>query len=60
MSHFANADEDDASFNEVQIAMFKRLCSQIEDRLGPVHWKHIGNSAGTALMHDEYFNAWRT
>jgi len=48
MSHFANADEIDSSFNEKQIETFKSMFATIEKtvrNLNDIKYRHIANSA---------------
>jgi alanine racemase len=48
MSHFANADEIDSSFNKKQIETFKSLYAIIEKTINnpdAVKYRHIANSA---------------
>lgn len=60
MSHFANADELDKSFNQAQIQTFKSMTRLIEKELWTIKRKHLWNSAWTATMDDDFFNWWRT
>jgi alanine racemase len=50
MSHFANADEPDSSFNTLQIENFKHMYATIETlvsttTLEKIVYRHIANSA---------------
>jgi len=61
MSHFANADEVDSSFDLQQTEKFKHLYMLIKQYscAHSLHYRHINNSAGTAKHHDPFFNAHR-
>lgn len=61
MSHFANADEIDSSFDLQQIERFKQMYTRIQQYpcSSSIHYRHISNSAGTAKHHDPLFNAHR-
>lgn len=61
MSHFANADEVDSSFDIMQIEKFKHMYARIQQytSASSIHYRHINNSAGTAKHHDPLFNAHR-
>ncbi len=63
MSHFANADEIDSSFNEKQIETFKSMFATIEKtvrNLNDIKYRHIANSAWIVKMTDTFFNAARS
>lgn len=62
MSHFANADELDRSFDLQQIDTFKHLYSKIKQYpcASSLHYRHINNSAGTAKYNDPFFSAHRS
>ena len=62
MSHFANADEIDSSFDHLQIENFKKMYQTIVSSVkNPEHirYRHISNSAGILKHHDPFFNAHR-
>lgn len=63
MSHFANADEIDSSFNEKQIICFKKMYQNIETHYIKKHhiiYRHIANSAWIVKTTDSFFNAARS
>lgn len=61
MSHFANADELDRTFDLKQIEQFKHLYSIIKKYpcSSSIHYRHINNSAGTTKYNDPFFSAHR-
>lgn len=59
MSHLANADEINSSFNDTQIATFKSMYALIEQAWFRPKRKHIGNSAWFAKIDDNFFNTRR-
>jgi alanine racemase len=59
MSHFANADELDSSFNFKQVNNFKIMLQAIREAGLTPEWSHISNSAGIAKVKDPIFNAAR-
>lgn len=65
MSHFANADCIDSSYNQTQIDRFKNMFAQITE-IFALHslvfdptYIHINNSAGITKNHDSLFTASR-
>ncbi|USN57058.1 MAG: alanine racemase [Candidatus Peribacteria bacterium] len=65
MSHFANADQINDSYNQTQIDRFKTIYQQIEEGLSLTAYScqpqyiHINNSAGISKNHDPFFTASR-
>lgn len=60
MSHFANADELDSSFCEIQVEKFKEMYDLIVQYWFSPQYKHIQNSAWSAKIQDPLFTACRS
>jgi len=60
ISHFANADNKDASFNHQQIEQYKKMYQTISSFGHYPIYKQIANSAGIAKVEDPFFNTRRT
>ncbi len=60
MSHFANADEIDASFCDTQIEKFKEMTQLIRQYWFEPRYLHIWNSAWIAKIDDDFFTARRS
>lgn len=63
MSHLANADEVESSFNDLQVQTFKSMYTTISHELPDPHqiyYRHIANSAGIAKIADSFFTAGRS
>lgn len=58
-SHFASADEPDLTFYDKQVAQFKKLYEIILSYDFNPLYRHIGASAATLKMEDNFFNAFR-
>lgn len=60
MSHFANADEIDTTFNEKQLVQFESMLRIIRQAWFDPERIHCWNSAGIAKVEGWSFNAWRS
>ena len=58
LSHLHSADEESTSVDK-QIDLFKKAYHIIVDAGYTPLYKHIGNSAGVAMVKDDFFNAFR-
>ena len=58
-SHFAVADEKDKSYTIEQIAVFKNLIDQLEQKGIKIPLKHLANSAGIIDLAESYYNCVR-
>ena len=56
LSHFAQSDESDKSFAMLQLARFKDVLSEMEQRGIPVKIRHICNSGGFLDLPPAYFD----
>ena len=56
LSHFAQSDESDKSFAMLQLARFKNVLSEIEQRGIPVKIRHFCNSGGFLDLPAAYFD----
>jgi alanine racemase len=60
MSHFANADEIDASFDDVQIQVFEAWVQMVQDAWYIPQYLHHNNTAWLTRHQDSIFTASRT
>ena len=60
ISHLANADEIDTSFNTQQYEAYIRMLTYIEDQWFSPIYTHIWNSAGISKINADRCNAWRS
>jgi len=56
LSHFAQSDESDKSFAILQLARFKEVLSEMEQRGIPVKIRHLCNSGGFLDLPPAYFD----
>ncbi len=60
MSHLANADETDATFNSIQEATFSRMLDVIRKQVWSIRYIHLWNSAGISKLKRSEYSAWRS
>lgn len=60
MSHLANADELDTSFNNTQENKFAEMSSYIENIMWSIRYKHLWNSAWISKLKNTAYSAWRS